>query len=59
MTRPLFNDKPSRDFMKAATPLPREGRPSDVAKAATFLASDDAAWVTGVSLPVDGGFLSH
>ena len=32
------------------------GDPKDVAKAAVFLASDDAEWITGVSLPVDGGF---
>ena len=59
MTESIFDDKPSRDFMKAATPLPWEGTPSDVAKAAVFLASSDATWVTGVPLPVDGGFLSH
>lgn len=32
------------------------GRPEDVARAAVFLASEDAAWVTGVGLPVDGGY---
>ena len=37
-------------------PLGRLGRPDDIAGAAFFLASDDAAWVTGVALPVDGGY---
>jgi NAD(P)-dependent dehydrogenase (short-subunit alcohol dehydrogenase family) len=36
-------------------PLPREGRAEDVADAAVFLASDRAAQITGVVLPVDGG----
>jgi NAD(P)-dependent dehydrogenase (short-subunit alcohol dehydrogenase family) len=36
-------------------PLPREGRPEDVAEAALFLASDRSAQITGVVLPVDGG----
>lgn len=38
------------------TPLPRLGRPSDIAHACVFLASDDAEWITGTSLTVDGGF---
>jgi hypothetical protein len=38
-----------------AVPLGRMGTAWDVAKAAAFLASDDAAFVTGVCLPVDGG----
>lgn len=32
------------------------GMPEDVAKAALFLVSDDVAWITGISLPVDGGY---
>jgi meso-butanediol dehydrogenase/(S,S)-butanediol dehydrogenase/diacetyl reductase len=38
-----------------ANPLGRMCEPEDVARAALFLASDDAAYVTGVALPVDGG----
>jgi NAD(P)-dependent dehydrogenase (short-subunit alcohol dehydrogenase family) len=41
--------------MKFTQPLPRKGRPEDVAEAAVFLASDRAAHITGVVLPVDGG----
>lgn len=36
-------------------PLGRIGKPEDVAGAALFLASDEAAWISGVVLPVDGG----
>ncbi|MCD9144483.1 SDR family NAD(P)-dependent oxidoreductase [Streptomyces albireticuli] len=38
-------------------PLGRVGRPEDIAAAVTFLASQDASWITGVTLPVDGGLL--
>lgn len=38
-------------------PLRRVGRPEDVAAAVAYLASSDASWVTGVTLPVDGGIL--
>jgi len=41
--------------MKFTQPLPRKGRPEDVAEAAVFLASDRAAHITGIVLPVDGG----
>lgn len=40
------------------TPLPRLGLPSDIGRACVFLASDDAAWITGAALPVDGGWLA-
>jgi 3-oxoacyl-[acyl-carrier protein] reductase len=39
----------------AQTPLGRVGRPQDIAPAAVFLASDDAAWITGEILLVSGG----
>jgi NAD(P)-dependent dehydrogenase (short-subunit alcohol dehydrogenase family) len=40
------------------TPLPRLGLPRDIGRAAVFFASDDAQWVTGTALPVDGGLLA-
>src|SRR5450432_4611942 len=39
----------------ANTPLGRRGRPKDIAKAVVFLASDDAAWITGEQISVSGG----
>ena len=45
-----------RKFIAAATPLGRLGAPEEVAKAAVFLASDDASYITGIELFVDGGF---
>ena len=38
---------------------PRLGRPEDIAKAVVFLASDDAAFITGQVISVDGGLLAH
>ena len=45
--------------IKELIPLGRIGEPDDVAKAALFLASDDASFITGVYLPVDGGELTR
>src|SRR6195952_784255 len=39
----------------AKTPLGRRGQPADIAKAVIFLASDDAAWITGEQISVSGG----
>jgi len=39
-------------------PMGRVGMPEDIAKAALFLASDDAAWITGTTLNVDGGLMA-
>lgn len=36
-------------------PLARAGQPEDIADAIAFIASDDARYITGVNLPVDGG----
>jgi 3-oxoacyl-[acyl-carrier protein] reductase len=46
-----------REKMVAAIPLGRLGTPEDVALAAVFLASDSAAWITGVTLDVAGGYV--
>lgn len=57
MTRErLQRDARYRALMLEATPLGRPGRPEDVAGAAVFLASDDAAFITGQVLTVDGGW---
>jgi NAD(P)-dependent dehydrogenase (short-subunit alcohol dehydrogenase family) len=45
-----------RKMIAATTPLGRLGTPDEIAKAAVFLASDDASYITGVELFVDGGF---
>ena len=45
------------EAIQAVTPISRMGTPRDIGRACVFLASDDAAWVTGIALPVDGGLL--
>ena len=45
--------------MKEAHPIGRLGDPSEVANAILFLASDEASFVTGTILPVDGGYLAQ
>ena len=47
----------ARETRQTSTPLPVEGEAWDIAWAAVYLASDEAKFVTGVVLPVDGGFL--
>lgn len=48
-----------RGYMTSRIPLRRLGRPEDIAGPVAFLASDDAAYVTGAFLVVDGGFLGN
>jgi NAD(P)-dependent dehydrogenase (short-subunit alcohol dehydrogenase family) len=45
-----------RKMISAAVPLGRFGQPDEIARAVVFLASDDASYVTGTELFVDGGF---
>ena len=47
------------DGMEAMHPIGRLGEPREVAQAILFLASDEASFITGVVLPVDGGYLAQ
>lgn len=57
LTQALQEDAGRSDAILARTPLARWGQPDDIAQAVTFLCSPAAAFVTGVILPVDGGYL--
>ena len=48
----------ARELRKDASPLGTEGTPWDVAWLAVFLASDESRWISGVTIPVDGGLLA-
>jgi NAD(P)-dependent dehydrogenase (short-subunit alcohol dehydrogenase family) len=56
MTREELAEPGAVEAVLRATPLGRLGEPSDVAGAVAFLASEDASWITGTQLPVDGGY---
>lgn len=56
MSVAAFSDPERAGPILKRLPAGHWGQPSDVAKAAAFLASDDAGYITGVTLPVDGGY---
>ncbi|MEV5177957.1 SDR family oxidoreductase [Streptomyces flaveolus] len=47
------------EYMTGNQSLRRLGRPIDVAYGVLYLASDEASWVTGVNLPIDGGYTAR
>ncbi len=47
------------EFMSQRLVVKRVGQPEDIAAAISFLLSDEASWITGVQLPVDGGWLTR
>jgi NAD(P)-dependent dehydrogenase (short-subunit alcohol dehydrogenase family) len=57
-TSVMSADPTVRAAMLKAIPMRREGKVDEVANANLFLASDEASYITGVELPVDGGFLA-
>lgn len=59
MARPGLLGNESGKARMDATPLRRFGKPIDIANGCLYLASDDAAWVTGSELVIDGGMTAN
>ena len=55
----LEEDKAANDMLVAMHPVGRLGEPEEIASLALFLASDEASFIHGAYLPVDGGFLAR
>ena len=56
MTEELLEDDRFYSFIEQQTPMDRHGHPEEIAPLAAFLASDDASYITGANIPVDGGW---
>lgn len=56
MTANVFSRPEWTDRLVSDYPIGRLGRPNDVAGLIAFLVSDEASWITGVNIPVDGGY---
>ncbi|WP_175780641.1 SDR family NAD(P)-dependent oxidoreductase [Burkholderia anthina] len=59
MVRSFLEKEDTNKLLHDLTPWPRVGTAEDVARAALFLASDDAEWMTGSMLTVDGAFTAR
>ena len=59
MTATIYQDEKFRETINTMTPWGDWGLADDVAKCAVFLASDDAAYVTGLPMTIDGGYTAQ
>ena len=55
MIEPYLQDKQAKKTLESSFPLRRIGDPEDISGAVSYLCSDDAKWITGTVLTVDGG----
>ncbi|PHY04198.1 MAG: short-chain dehydrogenase [Thaumarchaeota archaeon] len=55
MTKPFLKNQRDIEFMNNEHPLGRIGQPEEIGKAVLYFVSDDASWITGAILTVDGG----
>jgi 3-oxoacyl-[acyl-carrier protein] reductase len=55
MTKPMLEVPKHRNMLRATTPLGRWGAPDEIGKLVVFLASDDAEFITGQAINIDGG----
>jgi NAD(P)-dependent dehydrogenase (short-subunit alcohol dehydrogenase family) len=58
LNRHYFDQEPLRSTIVANTPAGRWGQPPEIAGPVVFLCSDEASFINGVTLPVDGGWLA-
>ena len=59
LTKMLWEDKKVEEYITSLHPMGRLAEPEEIAYAALFLASDEASFITGACLPVDGGYLAQ
>lgn len=55
MTKPFLKTQKDKEFMNNEHPIGRIGQPQEIGKAVLYFTSDDASWITGAILVVDGG----
>ena len=56
LTKEVLDTKQFQDFAKTHVPMQRYGKPGELDAAAIFLASEETSYVTGLIMPVDGGY---